>query len=585
MQIGSHILGNYENRIPDTGRTDSSAATAVGNSSTQTAVDLSGLKEGAVFKGEVLDILGDKVTISLENAAQLKARLQGDVQLGVGDQLLFSVKENTANQILIKPMFDSLYSAQTQVLERALEATGLSPTEKNFSAAKELMDAGMPLDKQSMVKLLSQSLKFPNADMKDLVTLTKMNVPINEQNLEQLGRYQNLNHQLSGDIQLTAKSMSGFVDMLPFDMGGKELLSLSKELVAIFSEQTEQSVTMDESEKMQPMEQMQNVKETGIVGESNQTQLLKQNSEELHMVKEQGLQPEEGKIIPEDKLSAEKDVSVLDFFKATGLSKEEAGEFLQTLQKTGVSGEQIQTLVRQIEAPEQFLQELFSGDIFSNASQTQMHTLLSSDGFKKLFEDLIQKNWALNPRDMKNPKEIDDLYEKIQKQGKSFEQALLAKGGDTKGFSENFQNTRQNMQFMEQLNQQMIYAQMPLKLSNQNANSELYVYADKRKLAQKKDGISVMLHLDMDHLGQTDVKVTLTGSNVHARFYLNDRESVELITNHVNELAKQLADRGFSLTNEVVERKPAESINKVVDEIIDENAEKSIKRFTFDART
>ena len=93
-----------------------------------------------------------------------------------------------------------------------------------------------------------------------------------------------------------------------------------------------------------------------------------------------------------------------------------------------------------------------------------------------------------------------------------------------------------------------------------------------------------MLHLDMDHLGQTDVKITLTGSNVHARFYLNDQESVDIVTNNMNDLAKQLGLRGFSLTDEVLKRSKEESINKVIDEIIDENAEKSIKRYTFDAR-
>ena len=121
---------------------------------------------------------------------------------------------------------------------------------------------------------------------------------------------------------------------------------------------------------------------------------------------------------------------------------------------------------------------------------------------------------------------------------------------------------------MEQINNQMIYAQMPLKLSNQNANSELFVYADKRKLAQKSDGISVMLHLDMEHLGMTDIKVTLTGSNVNARFYLNDQECVDIVAENLNQLESRLLERGFSLSNEVVKRQPQESINKVVDEII-----------------
>ena len=210
---------------------------------------------------------------------------------------------------------------------------------------------------------------------------------------------------------------------------------------------------------------------------------------------------------------------------------------------------------------------------------------MQQDGFQNVLSEVVKKAFSLNPKQMKEPKEIDELYESILKHTKSFEDAVASNGGNPKEFQQNFQNMRQNLQFMNELNQHMIYAQMPVKLSNKQANSELYVYADKRKLQQKKDGISVMLHLDMDHLGATDVKVTLTGSNVHARFYLNDQDSVDIVTENMNQLAKQLADRGFSLTNEVVKRQPQESINKVVDEIIDENAERSIKRYTFDART
>ncbi|MBR1866769.1 MAG: flagellar hook-length control protein FliK, partial [Lachnospiraceae bacterium] len=225
-------------------------------------------------------------------------------------------------------------------------------------------------------------------------------------------------------------------------------------------------------------------------------------------------------------------------------------------------------------------------ELSSSPEQNEaIRNVLESNEFKKMFSDVVKKHWALDPKEMKDPKEIDELYNKIAKQSKTFENVIGSKGGDTSGSGQNFQNMRQNMQFMEQLNQQMIYAQMPLKLSNQNANSELFVYADKRKLMEKKDGISVMLHLDMDHLGMTDIKVTLTGTNVNARFYLNDQESVDIVADNMVQLAKQLSDRGFSLTNEVVKRTPQESINRVVDEILDENAERSIKRYTFDART
>ncbi|MBR1866694.1 MAG: hypothetical protein IJ801_09330, partial [Lachnospiraceae bacterium] len=123
MQIGHYIAENVN--LQDNVKLENTK-TIERNTQAKSSNELSGWKEGAVFKGEILDITGDKVKIALDNKAQLMARLQEGVELGVGDRLLFTVKENTTNQILIKPMFDSLYSAQTQVLERALDMAGLS---------------------------------------------------------------------------------------------------------------------------------------------------------------------------------------------------------------------------------------------------------------------------------------------------------------------------------------------------------------------------------------------------------------------------------------------------------------------------
>lgn len=133
MNIGQNILGSYDTNIQNRNLSSEHTKGAEQVTASDSASNITGLKEGSVFKGEILDIEGDRVIMALENKAQLQARLQADVELGIGDILLFTVKENTSSQIMIKPMFDSLYSAQTQVLEKALDAAGLSPTEKNFS--------------------------------------------------------------------------------------------------------------------------------------------------------------------------------------------------------------------------------------------------------------------------------------------------------------------------------------------------------------------------------------------------------------------------------------------------------------------
>lgn len=620
MQIGNRVIQSYDANIQDRSKLDNAKA-AEQTKQTQSSSAVAALKEGAVFKGEVLNIVDDKITISLEDKAQLMARLQQGVELGVGDRLLFAVKENNASQILIKPLFDSLHSAQTQVLERALDAAGLSPTEKNFSAAKELMEAGMPVDKGNIVKLLSQSMKFEGTSMQTLVGLNKMNIPVNEANIAQYERYQGMQHQLSGDIGTAAEGMASFTHAFPEGTSGQTLVSVANQILDMFmpEQMPKDAVATNEL----PQEATQNgqvVNQNGqsvaegtmLTGEQGlsvpkqgsfegQEALLKAqtnvNSEHSVVANDakdklttESLAQQGTEQIAEDHSQSEQGsvkntVSLTQITERTGLNKEAVTNLSNLMSKAGVSGEQLQTMFQNANSPEELMKNMLQTLTTSGANEHAIRQVLDSREFKDMLTDVIKKNWALNPKDMKDPKEIDELYERVVKESKSFENLIANNGGEPKQFEQSFQNMRQNMQFMEQLNNQMIYAQMPLKLSNQNANSELYVYADKRKLAQKKDGISVMLHLDMDNLGQTDVHVTLTGSNVNARFYLNDQESVDIVADNINQLAKQLADRGFSLTNEVIKRQPQESINKVVDEVIDENAERSIKRYTFDART
>ncbi len=599
MQIGN-FYSSYDNHIQD--NTTFEGTNAAGQSkSINASGDISNLKEGSVFRGEILEIMDDRVTIKLQNQLKLLARLQGDVQLGIGDQMLFSVKENNASQILIKPMFDSLYSAETQVLEKALDMASLSPTEKNFLIAKKLMEAGQPLDRGSITHLLSQSMKFPETSIDTLVSLNKMNIPVTAETIAQYQRYEGFQHQLSTDIGQTVDSMVNFGELFPENVGGSTLLSFAEDIISTFvkdmpktdalNQQTVPTEIMD-SENM-------DIKNTDSENTANIRQEILNPSDtagravvgQLLSGKVEAEQPVLSSSNPEAPVSGEpvdfqqNDQIVKDFSNLSGFTESESTNFLNAIQKTGVSQETITNIIKNSDTPEQALQHLIQAVSENAVEDTVLMQLLDSHEFKKLFGNMIHKSWSLNPKDMKDPKEIDDMYERIQKQSNAFEHALASKGGDAKGFQQSFQNMRQNLSFMEQINHQMIYAQMPLKLSNQNANSELYVYADKRKLMEKKDGISVMLHLDMDHLGHTDIKVTLTGSNVHARFYLNDEESVELVSKHIPELAKQLGLRGFSLTDEVVKRKAEESINKVIDEIIDENAERSIKRYTFDART
>ncbi|HCJ07508.1 MAG TPA: hypothetical protein DHV96_03825 [Lachnospiraceae bacterium] len=585
MQIGQRLITGYDTRLQNAGQIEQTNQAE----SVRSSADISGLKEGAVFRGEILDIVGEKVTISLENEAKLMARLQSGVELGVGDQLLFSVKENTDSQILIKPMFDSLYSAQTQVLEKALDAAGLSPTEKNFTVAKELMDAGLPVDKTNMVKILSQSMKFEGTSLQTLVSLHKMDISITQENITQYERYQGMQHQLTGDIADAAKGIADFVKAFPSDIDGQKLIQTAKEIVDFFTENNNVSMVEHADSELVNNAQTEEVTANAMNGKEVPDTVAGTQKEDV-LLSGNTTVADSQTVGQEENIRSQGAVlqqSIDTYTKETdtGLTGKVVSQLVDNMRQAGISEVNITSVFQKSDSDSALLQNTLQAMQNASVSDEAVRQFLQQDGFRNVLSEVVKRAFSLNPKQMKEPKEIDELYESILKHTKSFEDAVASNGGNPKEFQQNFQNMRQNLQFMNELNQQMIYAQMPVKLSNKQANSELFVYADKRKLQQKKNGISVMLHLDMDHLGATDVKVTLTGSNVHARFYLNDQDSVDIVTENMNQLAKQLADRGFSLTNEVVKRQPQESINKVVDEIIDENAERSIKRYTFDART
>lgn len=583
MQIGQRFVTGYENNVSEQIRTRQ-GANVEQSAAGKLSADISALKEGEVFRGEILDIVGDKVTISLEDQAKLMARLQAGVELGVGDRLLFSVKENTANQVVIKPVFDSLYSAQTQVLEKALDLAGLSPTEKNFTVAKELMDAGMPVDKGSMVTILSQSMKFEGTSLQTLVSMNKMQIPVTAENITQFERYENLQHSLTSDIAATAESVADFASAFPQGTDGQTMLQIAGTISELFVPQTESTdVEQVQSAIADMTDNMTDTAESDIPHD-----MASDTEDAAHIMKNtmtSGQPAITETVIGANEQMMNKTIASFVGKTETNLSEEQFQTVAKALTQAGVLETEVSRLFQNASSEGNLFQNMLHTLQTGSLPDAALQNFFQDASLKDLMSEIVKKAFSVDPKKMKSPKEIDDLYETILKNTRSFEDAVASHGGNTKGFQQSFQNMRQNMQFMEQLNHQMIYAQMPVRLSNKQTNSELYVYADKRKLQQKKDGISVMLHLDMDHLGATDVKVTLTGSNVHARFYLNDQDSVDIVADNMNTLAKQLADRGFSLTNEVVKRQPQESINKVVDEVIDENAEKSIRRYTFDART
>lgn len=110
---------------------------------------------------------------------------------------------------------------------------------------------------------------------------------------------------------------------------------------------------------------------------------------------------------------------------------------------------------------------------------------------------------------------------------------------------------RSNIDFMNDLNKNMTYFQMPVRFSESDANGELYVFTNKRALAEGRDNISALLHLDMEHLGPVDVYVHLQGMNVSTNFCLESEQLLDFVYSNIDKLSRRLEALGYSTTFEM----------------------------------
>ena len=123
--------------------------------------------------------------------------------------------------------------------------------------------------------------------------------------------------------------------------------------------------------------------------------------------------------------------------------------------------------------------------------------LFSSREFQALVRDTAEQQWMAKPGDLKEGDYVGRLYERLNSQMEKIESALKNAGQEHTAFSQMAGEIHSNVEFMNQVNQMYTYAQIPLKMSGQHASGELFVYTNKKALAQGEKDLTAFLHLDL----------------------------------------------------------------------------------------
>ena len=587
------------------------------------------LTKGQVFSGQVTNISPGELTLELENGQTLTAKYDNNSELSIGDGARFKVVDREDGQITLK----TLQSGNTldNVVYKALESSGLPFSSKNEELVTALLRNEYPVSRQMINGMLQQSLKNPDISMSNLVLMNKAGLDINPESTKLFEMYsngrtelavateQNFNDMLSmiegllsdGNIEGSAKLASDMIDIFNI---GKEPDELVLTLVAgnetdvpvitpnNLSEMLDSLVDNDVPLSDNALTQT----ETDI----NVTNLNKNTQISSILTEEQRLE-----IFT---LFENADVDV-DAAKLQNLIKGDIGiSDLSDLLKTLPESEQVKLNpimehIADLTGKELLMpNEILAGYLPESATLSEAanhiknllttnsvppdikQALLKSDDFQKTLKMLMHTDWTLSAEELTEKDAVNNLYKRIDEQIDRLKTlADNASGSASYKLSADLGQTKQNMNFMNDMNQMYNFTELPIRMNGQTTTGDLYVYSDKhRRRTSDGNGISCLLHLDMANLGGMNIRIELNEGQVSTRFFLKDDDSGKLIAKHLDELDAAMTKQGFNPKSEVVKTTDKEDekklksgeFNLVTDFIPSEVESNNYSRYTFDMR-
>lgn len=576
MQI-SDLVGQYNQASA------SGAEKLTGTKGVENLVSsLRSLTKGNIFEGTVSSMKNGRVTLALSSGQQISARIEGKVQLSLGQSMFFQVKSNDGSQIAIRP-FSVEGTGANYTLLQALSAAGVPAESDYLSMVNRMMEEQMPIDRNSIQQMARMVNAHQEIDVQTLVQLNKLEITIDEQNAAQFENYQDDKQAITNEFDQLIEELPQALEsesLSPQQMrnfGSKFLLALTDGLEDVPLQND--GLTSQEV----PAESVaENAIEKNITdGNSLEKSALLENGELLQAT-------EDGEAVAQETI-VEQSVQQSESYSATPhtLGALMDGKQLQNLNT--MLGELLGTdatrytkdsgVVEVLKDIQQVLKDSLP------IEREQIGKLFSSKEFVHMVKDTLQQQWTLQPQDLEadGTDKVAKLYDRMNSQLEKITEALKSIGQENTSFAQTAADIQSNVEFMNQINQAYTYVQIPLQMSGQNASAELFVYTNKKALAEGDRELTAFLHLDLDHLGATDVSVKMKNKQVSTNFYLDDDASYELISLNIDRLEKRLQEKGYQCNVSVINE--AKHVNFVENFLKkDQPSAGQLHRYSFDMR-
>lgn len=508
---------------------------------------LNEMSKGMIFEGTVSSVRGNQVKLALSNGQQILARLAGKFSFEQGQSVFFQVKNNDGGTIEIKPYTVDGEGANLTLMD-ALKAAGLPVDGINLSMVNKMMEEQMPIDKTSLNQMYQLVQDNNDINVTTLVELKRLGIEINQVNAAQFENYAN-------DKQAITIAMDSLIDELPNalsaeDLSMYKLVTQARDILNIVTEGLpEEAFISSEASDMSQYEAIMCDNQSAPVVKKhfNIAELFESlnsvsgESQDIHTTQKINNAPAIDTIILQENETKSNTIGFLLSDKQIEELNEQVRMLLPNLQENNIS------LYSEDSSVVGILNDIKSMLENTPANADTLRHLFSGEAFKLMLKEALEQQWMIKPGDLeKNPKKLDGLYDKIEKQITNMEIILKTSGVVNPKAESLADNIRGNIEFMNQINEAYTYVQVPLKMNEKNASGQLYVYTNKKSMSNPDKELSAFLHLDLEHLGGTDVSIKMLHRKVTTNFYLDSDESYALVKQFLPVLEKRLQDKGYN---------------------------------------
>lgn len=508
---------------------------------------LNEMSKGMIFEGTVSSVRGNQVKLALSNGQQILARLAGKFSFEQGQSVFFQVKNNDGGTIEIKPYTVDGEGVNLTLMD-ALKAAGLPVDGTNLSMVNKMMEEQMPIDKISLNQMYQLVQDNKGINVTTLVELKRLGIEINQVNAAQFENYAN-------DKQAITIAMDSLIEELPNalsaeDLSMYKLVSQARDILNIVTDglpedafisnedadMSQYEAIMRDNQSAPVVKKHFNIAElfeslNSVSGESQDIQTT-QKINNSSVIDNIFLQGNEAKSNTIGFILSDKQIEEFN---------EQVRKLLPDLQENNIS------LYSEDSSVVGILNDINSMLENTPANADALRHLFSGEAFKLMLKETLEQQWMIKPGDLeKNPKKIDGLYDKIEKQIINMENILKTSGVVNPKAEALADNIRGNIEFMNQINEAYTYMQVPLRMNEGNASGQLYVYTNKKSISDPDKELSAFLHLDLEYLGGTDVSIKMLHRKVTTNFYLDSDESYAMVKQFLPVLEKRLQDKGYN---------------------------------------